>query len=256
MREDYYELLELSQDASAQEVKASYRRMALRFHPDRNEGNAAAEERFKLVAEAYRVLGEPERRADYDAWLARAQLARKLPPELASMPRHVHLSRRSTAERRESRGARRAPRRVNTRVVFRRRSRFHTYVFMGMYAMVLFTLLPMFFRGCDVAPSAPAKSRASSAKAETGAAVWAGVQKMERELRGRAASGDAGEQYKLGFYLLNKSYLGHEEASSGLIRRAAAAAYLREAHEWLQKSAAQGNKRAQRLLQSALRQQR
>ncbi len=248
MREDYYELLELPHTASTQDIKTAYRRLALRFHPDRNEGNEAAEERFKLVAEAYRTLGEPVRRADYDAWLARTQATRKLPPELASMPRHVHVSARRTRERREQRSTRRAPRPVNTRIILRRRSRLNTYLFIGFYAMVGITLLPMFTRQCSVTPARPAQSADRPAKAETGPAAWSGVLRMEHDLRGRAATGDAEAQYKLGFYLLNKSCLGHEEANSGLIRRAAAAGYLREAHEWLQKSAVQGHGKAQGLL--------
>ncbi len=248
MREDYYELLELPHDATAQDIKTAYRRLALRFHPDRNEGNAAAEERFKLVAEAYRTLGEPERRADYDAWLARSQAARKLPPELAGMPRHVHVSMRHGSQRREQRTAHRAPRRVNARTIPRYRSRLNTYLFIGFYVMVGITLLPMFTRQCSVTPAAPAQRGCAPAKSENSSAAWAGVLNMESDLRRRAAGGDAEAQYQLGFYLLNKSCLGHEEAQAGLIRRAAAAGYLHEAQEWLHKAAAQGHARAQGLM--------
>ena len=59
---DYYEVLGLSRSASEQEVKSAYRKMALKHHPDRNPGNKEAEERFKEAAEAYSVLGDPEKR--------------------------------------------------------------------------------------------------------------------------------------------------------------------------------------------------
>lgn len=111
MRTDYYQLLELSRGASAAEIKAAYRHQAKLYHPDRNVGNPEAEERFKLVAEAYRTLGEPERRADYDAWLER-QLRLKCAPELAGMAGRgrVRVSVRHAYERRAARGryARRA----------------------------------------------------------------------------------------------------------------------------------------------------
>lgn len=105
MRTDYYQLLELSRGASAADIKAAYRRQAKLYHPDRNVGNPAAEERFKLVAEAYRTLGEPERRADYDAWLER-QLRLSCAPELAGMAARsrVRVSVRHAYERRAARG--------------------------------------------------------------------------------------------------------------------------------------------------------
>jgi molecular chaperone DnaJ len=63
---DYYEILECARDASEVDIKSSYRRLALKFHPDRNPGDAAAEEKFKEAAEAYSVLGDGEKRARYD----------------------------------------------------------------------------------------------------------------------------------------------------------------------------------------------
>lgn len=62
---DYYKILEVSPEASAEEVKLAYRRLARRYHPDVSN-DYEAEERFKEVAEAYEVLGDPERRAAYD----------------------------------------------------------------------------------------------------------------------------------------------------------------------------------------------
>jgi molecular chaperone DnaJ len=63
---DYYEVLGVRRDASNDDVKAAYRKAALRHHPDKNPGDVAAEERFKEAAEAYAVLSDPEKRARYD----------------------------------------------------------------------------------------------------------------------------------------------------------------------------------------------
>jgi molecular chaperone DnaJ len=65
---DYYEVLEVSRSASEQEIKSAYRRLALKHHPDRNSGDAHAEERFKEAAQAYGVLGDPDKRRRYDAY--------------------------------------------------------------------------------------------------------------------------------------------------------------------------------------------
>jgi molecular chaperone DnaJ len=65
-KRDYYEVLGVGRNAAAEEIKRAFRQLALKYHPDRNPGNKEAEERFKEAAEAYSVLGDPEKRATYD----------------------------------------------------------------------------------------------------------------------------------------------------------------------------------------------
>ena len=63
---DYYQILGVSRESSAGEIKKAYRKLALKYHPDRNQGQREAEERFKEINEAYEVLGDPQKRAKYD----------------------------------------------------------------------------------------------------------------------------------------------------------------------------------------------
>jgi molecular chaperone DnaJ len=63
---DYYEVLGVAKNASESDIKSAYRKLALQYHPDRNQGNAEAEDKFKEAAEAYSVLGDAEKRARYD----------------------------------------------------------------------------------------------------------------------------------------------------------------------------------------------
>ena len=63
---DYYDVLGVGRDASSDEIKKAYRKLAVRYHPDRNPGDKSAEDQFKEASEAYGVLGDPEKRSRYD----------------------------------------------------------------------------------------------------------------------------------------------------------------------------------------------
>ena len=65
-KRDYYEVLEVSRSASTDEIKKAYRKIAIKYHPDKNPGDKDAEEIFKAAAEAYEVLSNNEKRQRYD----------------------------------------------------------------------------------------------------------------------------------------------------------------------------------------------
>ena len=65
-KRDYYEVLGVDKNAGADEIKKAYRKAAMKYHPDRNPGNAEAEEKFKEVGEAYEVLSDADKKARYD----------------------------------------------------------------------------------------------------------------------------------------------------------------------------------------------
>ena len=67
-KRDYYEVLAVGRNASESEIKAAYRKLALKYHPDKNPGNKEAEEKFKEAAEAYEVLRDDQKRRIYDQY--------------------------------------------------------------------------------------------------------------------------------------------------------------------------------------------
>ena len=68
MKKDFYEILGITKVATEAEIKKAYRKKAIEFHPDKNPGNAAAEENFKTAAEAYEILSDPQKKAKYDQY--------------------------------------------------------------------------------------------------------------------------------------------------------------------------------------------
>ena len=81
---DYYEVLGVSRDADDQELKSAYRKLALKYHPDRNSGDKASEEKFKEASEAYQVLCDADKRVPttvtaMPGWAGRALARDRLP---------------------------------------------------------------------------------------------------------------------------------------------------------------------------------
>ncbi|HCO67375.1 MAG TPA: molecular chaperone DnaJ, partial [Dysgonomonas sp.] len=67
-KRDYYEVLEVSRSATSEEIKKAYKKKAIQYHPDKNPGDATAEEKFKEAAEAYEILSDEQKRAKYDRY--------------------------------------------------------------------------------------------------------------------------------------------------------------------------------------------
>ena len=67
-KRDYYEILGVGKAADAKEIKKAYRKVAIKYHPDKNPDDKAAEEKFKEAAEAYEVLSDPDKKARYDRY--------------------------------------------------------------------------------------------------------------------------------------------------------------------------------------------
>jgi molecular chaperone DnaJ len=65
---DLYDVLEVSRDASQDEIKKAYRKLAVKYHPDKNPGDKVAEEKFKEISAAYAVLGDEDKRAQYNTY--------------------------------------------------------------------------------------------------------------------------------------------------------------------------------------------
>ncbi len=63
---DYYKILGIDKKATQEDIKKAYRKLAVKYHPDKNKGTKASEEKFKEIAEAHEVLGEPDKRKKYD----------------------------------------------------------------------------------------------------------------------------------------------------------------------------------------------
>ena len=68
---DYYQVLQVDQNATATQIKEAYRQLAFKYHPDRNEGDPAASEQMKRINEAYAVLSNPAKKSEYDSLKSR-----------------------------------------------------------------------------------------------------------------------------------------------------------------------------------------
>jgi len=81
MAEDYYKTLGIDKNASSDALKKAYRKLALKYHPDKNPGNKGAEENFKKISEAYAVLGDPEKREQYNSFGSQEAFSRSFSQE-------------------------------------------------------------------------------------------------------------------------------------------------------------------------------
>src|SRR5438874_2339966 len=98
MKQDFYVVLGVQRDASETDIKKAYRKLAMECHPDRNNGDKAAEEKFKLVTEAYEVLRDPDKRAAYDRYgVSGVRGHRCQTGHGAGAMRHLRRHRRSAA---------------------------------------------------------------------------------------------------------------------------------------------------------------
>lgn len=240
MREDYYELLDMPSTADKQQLRAAYRRLAMRYHPDHAGDDPAAEERFKLIAEAWRVLGDDDKRADYDAWLERHHRYESL-PELAAMPqRRSRMSTRQGAERRRERDTRRESRRPRPFLLRHvPKVGYLRYVIMCCCALLLLQPFIRMYSGLGrrVAPRServdnglqPGESPLPPEERQHQLELYV------RRLQHAAAAGDPQAQYRYGYIL----YHGIE----GVVHPNAPAAL-----HWWGLSAEQGNKNAQHML--------
>ena len=81
MAKDYYNILGVTKSASAEEIRKAFRKMAVKYHPDKNPGNKQAEEKFKEINEAHDVLNDPEKRKKYDQFGANWEKFQTAGPE-------------------------------------------------------------------------------------------------------------------------------------------------------------------------------
>ena len=241
MRDDLYQLLDVDPSATQEELKAAYRRQAKKFHPDRNGGDPAAEERFKDIVEAYRILGDPAERELYDAECERDRKYADA-PELAAMRRHIRVSARHGRERRENRANRRAQRereRDSGKRTYapplpslfflgrnRKVSMWHLLVF---YAAAAALFIPAVSKSCQIMGGSDEPRWEPPQSDLPPEEIRARALDAIAQLRQQAEDGDADAQFKLGLILY--SGMGVEADRPA-------------AREWWQKAAANGHPKA------------
>lgn len=222
-RPDYYELLDVDPTVPQAELKLAYYRQAKKFHPDLNVGDDAAEDRFKLIAEAYRVLSDETERRLYDEARERDLLYADA-PELAGMQRRVRFSvrRRSRDERPV------APRRRFTILPDTRKM--PRWMVWCMVLLWVSALLPFVMRTGGVAVNLGAPKEKKEKPEPAAEVVRERLARMHAELEQAAAAGDSRAQLRLGLLLYSGS------AGVSMDRPAAREMWL--------KAAEQGNKAA------------
>lgn len=234
MQPDYYSLLGVQKTADAAELKAAYHREAKKYHPDRNTGNPAAEERFKQVAEAWHVLGDAARRADYDAALER-RVRYSAAPELSAMPHHARVSRHGRERRRgERRSTRREhaarPTRARLFLINRRRP-MGLWGMVAIYVFCVLMILPPLVRVMHPNTLPAAKSRQTAhteveEKHHPAEVVQQRLLQQAEQVRAAAEQGDAAAQMRYGLMLYNGLGIPMDRPA---------------ARDWWQRAADQGN---------------
>ena len=106
-KRDYYEVLGLSKGASSDEIKKAYRKLAVKYHPDKNPDDKASEEKFKEIGEAYEALSDPEKKSAYDqfghaAFNSRARAGRGGGGDSSSSPLRERIEVRVSAWHKET----------------------------------------------------------------------------------------------------------------------------------------------------------
>lgn len=195
--------------ADKQQLRTAYRRLAMRYHPDHAGDDPAAEERFKLITEAWHVLGDDEKRADYDAWLELHHRYERM-PELAAMPqRHARMSSRQGAERRRERSARREPGRRPRLFLLRRVPHVGCLRYVLMCLCALLLLQPFIRAYSGLGRRTSTRSAAAESGLPPGESPLSPEERHEqltlymRRLQHAAAAGDARAQYRLGYLLFH-----------------------------------------------------
>ena len=237
MRPDYYQILDVEPTAGAAEIKQAYYRQARRFHPDCNDGDPVAEERFKLVAEAYRTLGNEVRRRDYDERMERLRRYADA-PELAAMQRRVRVSTRHGRARRAGEERHAGVRRARPFLLRRVTRPVGVWSMIVFYAMAALMLVPQMLRGCGVLSEKQYRRpviKEEKKKPELSEAERAAVLAVSNaRLLAAAESGDMRAQLKLAIALYHGFGMPVNRPASKV---------------WFARAAEQGNEMAARYLE-------